>query len=211
MRHKKDNISVDNITVTAPEEVGHFAADVDAADPQKPADVESTAESSTPPRDASIETIESLRIERDQLRDKLLRAQAECANIPKRLHQQHSEALKLAGMGLVRELLPIADNFERSIASMTAEHEKDTVIAGIKLIADQLYKVLRDHGVEPIDAVGKPFDPMFHEAMMSDTTSNLAPGTVTSELQRGYMMHGRVLRPARVTVAAEPPDSSDEA
>jgi molecular chaperone GrpE len=111
-------------------------------------------------------------------------------------------------MGLVRELLPIVDNFERSIASMTAEHEKDTVISGIKLIADQFAKVLRDHGVEPIEAVGKPFDPACHEALMSDPESDLAAGTVTSELQRGYMLHGRVLRPARVTVAAGPEEKT---
>ena len=203
IRQKKEDISI-----ATPDEVARFAPDGDAADPQQPVD---EVEPSAPTGGTGAETLESLRTDRDQLKDKLLRAQAECANIPKRLHQQHAEALRLAGMGLVRDLLPIVDNFERSIASMSAEHEKDTVIAGIKLIADQLYKVLRDHGVEPIDAVGRPFDPMFHEAMMSDTTSDLAPGTVTSELQRGYTMQGRVLRPARVTVAAEPSEKSDEA
>ena len=206
MRPKKDNVSV-----ATPEEVAQYAPDADAADPQQASRGESAAESGAASTAVGAESPDSLRAERDQLKDKLLRAQAECANIPKRLHQQHAEALRLAGMGLVRDLLPIADNFERSIASMTAEHEKDTVIAGIKLIADQLNKVLRDHGVEPIDAVGKPFDPMYHEAMLSDTTTDQPPGTVTSELQRGYTMQGRVLRPARVTVAAERAERADEA
>ncbi len=190
MRHKKEDLSI-----ASPEEAAQ--------------DAQGTAETpmvSDPP----VETLDALRTERDQLKDKLLRAQAECANISKRLHQQHGEALKLAGMGLARELLPIVDNFERSLEGMTAEHEKDSVIAGIKLIADQLVKVLRDHGVEPIEAVGKPFDPTYHEALMSDPASDLPPGTVTSELQRGYTMHGRVLRPARVTVAAEPAEQSQQ-
>lgn len=204
IRQKKEDISI-----ATPDEVARFAPDADAADPQQSAVAESAF--AVPSPTTGAETLDSLRAERDQLKDKLLRAQAECANIPKRLHQQHAEALRLAGMGLVRDLLPIVDNFERSIASMSAEHEKDTVISGIKLIADQLTKVLRDHGVEPIDAVGRPFDPMYHEAMMSDSTSDQPPGTVTSELQRGYTMQGRVLRPARVTVAAEPSEKSDEA
>lgn len=190
MRHKKEDISI-----ASPDEAARNAQD--GADTPVP---------SEPP----VETTDALRTERDQLRDKLLRAQAECANISKRLHQQHGEALKHAGMGLARELLPIVDNFERSLAGMTAEHEKDSVIAGIKLIADQLVKVLRDHGVEPIEAVGKPFDPTYHEAMMTDSNSPLPPGTVTSELQRGYTLHGRVLRPARVTVAAEPADQDQQ-
>lgn len=197
IRQRKDDISI-----ATPDEVAQYATDSDASDSQQP--VNADARSDEPTSATSDDTLESLRAERDQLKDKMLRAQAECANIAKRLHQQHAEALKLAGMGLIRELLPIVDNFERSIAAMSAEHEKGTIIAGIKLIADQLNKVLRDHGVEPIDAAGKPFDPIYHEAMMTDPTSDLAPGTVTSELQRGYTMHGRVLRPARVTVAAEP-------
>lgn len=200
MRHKKDNISV-----ATPEDVAHYAPDAGDAVAQAP-----SPETPAATADQPVETLESLRAERDQLKDKLLRAQAECANISKRLHQQQGEALKLAGMQLARELLPIVDNFERSLTGLQTDPGGESLVAGIKLIADQLAKVLRDHGVESIEAVGKPFDPTYHEALMSDPTSNLPPGTITSELQRGYTMHGRVLRPARVTVAAEPSEPASE-
>ncbi|HUN80383.1 MAG TPA: nucleotide exchange factor GrpE, partial [Phycisphaerae bacterium] len=115
---------------------------------------------------APQDPIAELQRERDEYKDKMLRAQAECANISKRLNQQHAESLKLAGMGLARDLLPIVDNFERTLASLQDAHADDPVIAGVKLIADQLTKVLKDHGVEPIECVGKPFDPNLHEALM---------------------------------------------
>ena len=158
---------------------------------------------------APQDPIAELQRERDEYKDKMLRAQAECANISKRLNQQHAESLKLAGMGLARDLLPIVDNFERTLASLQDAHADDPVIAGVKLIADQLTKVLKDHGVEPIECVGKPFDPNLHEALMHDRQSNQPQGTVTQEFERGYRMRDRVLRHSKVAVAAEPAGEGD--
>ncbi|OWY73382.1 nucleotide exchange factor GrpE [cyanobacterium TDX16] len=152
------------------------------------------------------ETEASLRAQRDELRDKLLRAQAECANISKRMHQQNVEAVKHAGMGLAREVLHVVDSLDRSLEGLQSGAAGGSVLDGIKLIADQLAKVLSDHGVKPIESVGHPFDPMRHEAMMSDYESDKPVGTVTAEYQRGYMMHDRVLRPAKVVVAAKKAD-----
>ncbi|MFQ5423216.1 MAG: nucleotide exchange factor GrpE [Phycisphaerae bacterium] len=151
-----------------------------------------------------------LRAERDAYKDKYLRAQAECANISRRLHQQHAESLKLGGMNLARELLCVLDNLERTLESVDASREDDPIVAGVKLIADDLSRILRDHGVKPIVALDQPFDPALHQAMMQDFVSDASPGTVTIELERGYRMHDRVLRPAKVAVRAEPP-KSDEA
>ena len=142
--------------------------------------------------------------QRDEYKDKMLRAQAESANSSKRLNQQHAEALKLAGMGLARGLLPVLDNFERTQANLKTAHADDPVIAGVRLIAEQLGKALKDHGVEPIEAIGRPFDPTLHEALLHDRNSTEAPGKVTQEFERGYKMHDRVLRHAKVAVAAEP-------
>lgn len=163
----------------------------------------------------AAETEESLKAQCDELRDKLLRAQAECANISKRMHQQNVEAVKHAGMGLAREILLVVDSLDRSLAGLQSGAADGSVLDGIRLIADQLAKVLSDHGVKPIESVGHPFDPMRHEAMMSDYESDKPVGTVTAEYQRGYMMHDRVLRPAKVVVAAkkadEQPDSAQDA
>lgn len=156
------------------------------------------------------DTLESLRAERDELKDKFLRAQAECANISKRMHQQNVEAVKHAGMGLAREVLHVVDSFDRSLAGLQSVSADASLIDGVRLIADQLVKVLSDHGVRPIEAVGHAFDPMRHEALMSDYESDKPAGTVTAELQRGYTIHDRVLRPAKVMVAATKPDAAPE-
>lgn len=160
---------------------------------------------------ATADPMAELRRERDEYKDKMLRAQAECANISKRLNQQHAESLRLAGMGLARDLLPSLDNFERTLASLQDAYAEDPVIAGIKLIADQLTKVLKDHGVEPIEAIGRPFDPNLHEALMHDRQSSQPPGTVTQEFERGYRMRDRVLRHSKVAVAAEAGDGDGQA
>lgn len=155
---------------------------------------------------AGGESPDALRRERDEFKDKFLRAQAECANISKRLHQQHAEAIKYAATHLARDVLNVLDSFERSEEGLKSAGADPAVIDGVQLIADQLMKVLRDHGVQPIEAVGAPFDPTRHEAIMQDYESDAPDGTVTAELVRGFTMHGRVLRPARVSVAAKRPE-----
>lgn len=149
------------------------------------------------------DAVAALEKELAECKDKLLRAQAECANISKRLHQQQIEAVRYASMGLARDVLNVVDSLERSLANLEAAQADKALVDGVRLIADQLIKVLRDHGVTPIEAVGRVFDPMVHEAMMSDPSSDQLPGTVTSELVRGYRMLDRVLRPSKVVVAAQ--------
>ncbi len=161
------------------------------------------------PSPSGDETVDALRRELAECKDKLLRSQAECANISKRLHQQHAESMKLASMGLARDVLNVVDSFERSIEGLKTAGADESVLEGVRLIAAQLEKVLRDHGIAPIEATNRTFDPTHHEALMSDYESNLPPGTVTAELVRGYTMHGRVLRPSRVTVAAERAGEAD--
>jgi len=158
--------------------------------------------------DSGGNELESIRAECDDLRDKLLRAQAECANISKRLTQQHQQSLKTAGLHLVRTLLPVLDNLDRTVEAVADHDAEDPLVVGVKLVRQEFVKALRDAGVAPIDAVGRPFDPTMHEAMMQDFDAEAVPGTVTQELQRGYCMHDRVLRPAKVAVAA---GSTDEA
>ncbi|MEE8385386.1 MAG: nucleotide exchange factor GrpE, partial [Dehalococcoidia bacterium] len=101
-------------------------------------------------------------------------------------------------------LLPVVDNFERTLSSLAESAAADPVVQGVKLMSEQYTRVLKDHGIEPIEAVGQPFDPTLHEAMMQDRDSDQPAGTVTEKMQRGYQMNDRVLRPARVAVAAGP-------
>lgn len=149
------------------------------------------------------ERIAELERERDELKDRLLRAQAECANISKRLHQQHEQSLKHASMGLARSCLTVLDSLERTLDAAPPESAGDPLVRGVAMIRDEFVKLLGQHGVEPLESVGQPFDPTRHEAMLRDPSSNLPPNTVAAEFQRGYQMHGRVLRPAKVVVSAE--------
>lgn len=154
------------------------------------------------------DTLESLQAQRDEFRDKFLRAQAECANISKRLHQQHAADRRLAGMDLARSLLPVLDSLERTLASLDESAGEDPLRQGVQLIYDAFLKAFVDHGIVPIDSIGQPFDPLLHEAMMQDHETDLPPGTVSRELQRGYKMHDRVLRPSKVMVSAEKTDAA---
>ncbi|MBI5765441.1 MAG: nucleotide exchange factor GrpE [Planctomycetes bacterium] len=152
---------------------------------------------------APVDPLAALTRERDELKDRLLRAQAEQANIVKRLNQQHGDAIKYAQMGLARSILTVHDNLERTLASLKNAKPDDPVVAGVRLIVEQLEKLLRDHGVSSIESIGQPFDPMLHEAMLHDRQSDKPAGTVTQEFERGYRLHDRVLRHAKVAVAAD--------
>jgi len=187
------------IAIAGEEDVARYGRSLDGASENGP-----EAEHAS-----DVDPLAKLRAERDAYKDKYLRAQAECANISRRLHQQHAESLKLGGMDLARELLCVLDNLERTLDNVDASRQDDPIVAGVRLIADSLSKTLHEHGVEPIVALNQPFDPALHQAMMQDFRSDAPPGTVTIELERGYTMHDRVLRPAKVAVRAEPPKSDE--
>lgn len=159
---------------------------------------------------ATDDPVEQLRKERDEFKDKYLRAQAETVNTSRRLQQQYATNLKLASMDLARDLLPVVDNLDRTIKSLDHLPPDDPTTVGVRLIAQEFGRVLKNHGIVPIEAVGKPFDPAMHEALMHDRDSDLPPNTVTRELERGYKMHDRVLRPARVAVAVSDEESVDD-
>ncbi len=185
------------IAVASAEDVARFAAADQAAD-------------AAPPDPDAKEDLDQVRAQRDEFHDKYLRAQAECANISRRLSQDNAESLKRAGMALARALLPCLDNFHRTLDNLDASKKDDPIIEGVDLIAAEFEKVLRDHGVAPIEAIGRPFDPALHQAMMQDHESDAPAGTVTRELEPGYMMHGRVLRHSKVVVSAAPAADADD-
>jgi molecular chaperone GrpE len=149
------------------------------------------------------------------LHDKYLRALADLDNLRKRTRQEVREA-RIEGMASVlAELLTVVDNFERALEAVgTARaHSKTarTLYDGIKLIHRQLLDLLNKHGVAPIEAIGVPFDPAYHDAAARIATTEAPEGTVVTELQKGYLMGHRVLRPSRVGVAGPPGGWSVEA
>ncbi len=156
------------------------------------------------------ETVESLGAQVAELEDKLLRAKAEFANLQRRAAAERLQATRFATVDLVRPILNVIDDFERSLAHEVEGEEAKGVLTGVRLVYENLMKVLRDHGLTVIEATGKPFDPNFHEAAMRQPTSAQPPGTVVQEVSKGYQLHDRVIRPTKVVVAAEPPCEEDE-
>lgn len=148
------------------------------------------------------------------LQDKWQRAAADVANLRRRTEQERADMEKFASMVLVSELLPVLDNFERALATIPGNLAMLTWMQGVMLIERHLLAILEHQGLEPIEALGKSFSPHFHEAVGERETSDAAPGTVVQEYQKGYSMHGRVIRPALVEVAkapaAEQSDSTTE-
>ena len=128
------------------------------------------------------------------------RAAADLANMRRRHEQERQEYMKQANAMLIGELLPVLDSFDRALASMPPDLRELTWIDGIVLVERQLRMVLERAGLSPIEAEGKPFNPTEHEALLHEE-SDKPEDTVISELQKGYKLHERVLRPSLVKVA----------
>ena len=135
-------------------------------------------------------------------RDKYLRALAELDNYRKRSERDREIARVYATDALLREVLPVVDDLE---TALKIEGKLDAIREGVALALRHLVNALEAKGMKPIDALGKPFDPRFHEAMGVVPAEGKAPGTVVTELKKGYVFHDRVLRPARVQIAMAPP------
>lgn len=134
------------------------------------------------------------------LRDQLLRLAADFDNYRKRATREQQEVREYGTTNVLNEVLPVLDNLDRALAH--SEGDKSPVVAGVRLVVKQFHDVLSRFGVASFASVGVPFDPERHEAVAQLPTSEHKPGTIVEELQKGYMLRDRLLRPARVVVAA---------
>jgi molecular chaperone GrpE len=134
--------------------------------------------------------------------DKLLRNQADLENIRKRLEREKQDFLKFANEGLVLDLLNVLDDLERTVTlAESTKQDFDAFLKGVEMILAHLYEMLKVHGVKPVEAEGKIFDPNFHEALMQVEDKDLPDHTIVEVLQKGYLIHERVLRTAKVKVS----------
>ena len=139
--------------------------------------------------------------ELEEKQEQLLRVMAEADNFKKRLEKEKADFCKFANEKLLLEILSVIDNLERAISASESSKDFEGLVKGLKMILDQMHKILSQEGVEKIDAAGKKFDPTVHEALMEHPTEEVEEGTVVEEIQKGYLLKGRLLRPAKVTVA----------
>ncbi|MFQ5830036.1 MAG: nucleotide exchange factor GrpE [Candidatus Methylomirabilia bacterium] len=140
--------------------------------------------------------------------DRCLRALAELDNVRKRAQRDREDYIRFANESLVRDLLPVLDNFDRAIEAAHSTGEAPGLLTGVELVRRELLRVLEKFGLTAYSAVGHPFDPERHEAVARVGTSDHSEMTVVEETRRGYLLNGRVLRPAMVTVAVPPEEAS---
>ena len=148
--------------------------------------------------DAQPDPLDEIRRERDALQDRLLRTAAEFDNYRKRMDRERRDLAEFMAGEMLTELLPIVDNLERALQ---AAAEDDPLRKGVELTHRQMLDMLRKRGVKPIEALGADFDPNFHQAVIHEESTTHREGEVMAELQRGYVVGDRLLRPAMVKVA----------
>ena len=138
-----------------------------------------------------------------ELEDSLLRSKAEFINYRKRLEEEQSRLLKYCNEDLIKDVLPILDNFERAIKmdDTNLDDEVSKFLSGFKMIYCNLVNILKSYGVIEIDGNNKPFDPTYHEAIMTEKRDGVQPGMVLEVLQKGYILKDKVIRPAMVKVS----------
>ncbi|MEE2813925.1 MAG: nucleotide exchange factor GrpE [Verrucomicrobiota bacterium] len=145
----------------------------------------------------------------DELDERLLRLTAEYDNFRKRSQREKNESRQFANQHLLEKQLPVLDNFEMALTA--AENADPAIRDGVQMIYDQFLSVLKEAGVEGIDAGGELFDPNIHEAISQKETTEVEEGTVVQQVQRGYKLNDRLVRPARVIVAKAPESVSESA
>jgi len=183
-------------------------------------EAEALSQAGTEKKDASVEVeieavagksrekeleavIEELQQEKQSHYDRLLRVSAEFDNYKKRGAREMEEFRKYSNESLLKELLTVVDNLERAVGSSdSGSCDSSGLIQGVKMTLSGILKIFEKFGVKPIDAVKRPFDPNFHQAMMKEENGDYPENTVLKEFQRGYLIYDRLLRPAMVVVSA---------
>ena len=154
------------------------------------------------------DALERLRADLEAAKQEVLYAKAETQNVRRRLEKDIQDARAYAATGFARDILSVSDNLSRALEAIPAELREDeklkNLVAGIEATAREIDKAFAAHGISRIAAMGLPLDPNQHQAMIEIPSADAAPGTVIQELQAGYMIKDRLLRPAMVAVAKKP-------
>ncbi len=138
----------------------------------------------------------------EESQDRVLRLQADFENARKRLEREKQEFIRFANEGLIVELLNVVDDLERTLELAQAKHEDfSAFLKGVEMILAHLYDLLKKHGLAPIEAKEKIFDPNYHEALLKQQVDDLPENTVVEELQKGYLLNNRVIRTSKVKVS----------
>lgn len=148
--------------------------------------------------DKTPEVVETLQAELEETKDKYLRLYAEFENYRKKVQKDKEELARYSNEKLISELLPIIDNLEMALKHTD---EKESLIKGVENTLREMLRILQKFGLTPIESVGKPFDPVYHHAMVQVERDDLEINTVVEELRKGYIFNDKVIRPSLVSVS----------
>jgi molecular chaperone GrpE len=164
---------------------------------------EGATEDTAPPPETPETKLEAAERQAKENHERFLRAAAELDNFRKRKEREVSELRKYANQTLLRELLGVVDNLERALAASKENGEPEGLMEGVHMTLKELLKIFDQFRVKPIESLQQPFDPNLHEAVMQEPSDAVPANTVLKELQKGYMLRDRLLRPAMVVVSKE--------
>ena len=176
---------------TAPEDAAKDAADVAAPDAQEAPEDDASA------LKAQVESLQAALAEKD---NRVKRLQADFENFRRRTSKEREELANVVTQDLLKGMLPILDNFDRAMAA--EQKDSESFQKGVEMIYTQLHETLKNDGLEPIETAGQKFDPNFHQAVMRVENPDLEDDTIAQELQKGYIVKGRVIRPSMVQVVS---------
>ncbi len=166
-----------------------------AADTQQAAD-------QTEAQEAVHPEVEELRKQAEENHQRFLRTQADFDNYRRRTQKEKEEFAKYASLKLIEQLLPVVDNFDRALAASKDSSDYEALSKGLDMIFRQLEQVLANEGLKPMEAVGQPFNPEYHQAIMQVESDEYEEGIVVEEVQKGYLLKDKVIRPAMVKVSS---------
>lgn len=182
----------------------HTKAEETVSEDKKPKNnaLEEETNQTVDPLKEMEEKVESLKKEATENHDRLLRMAAEFENYKKRTAREMNDFRKFANESFVKAMLPVVDSLDLAITSASNDQQANSsLLEGVTMTLKEIYKVFEQFGITPIESMGKTFDPAFHQAMMQEETEAYPENTVSRELQKGYMIHDRLLRPAMVVVS----------
>ncbi|MDD6119194.1 MAG: nucleotide exchange factor GrpE [Selenomonadaceae bacterium] len=197
---KKDEQKLEEMQEEIKDAANEAAAETDAAETQAEGSENAAqdAQAEAPEDDAA--KAEKLQQALDEAKQQALRLQADFANFRKRSNKEREELSNVITQDILKDMLPILDNFERAMAAETKDVE--AFQKGVEMIFTQFQETLKKDGLEYIETAGKKFDPNFHQAVMRVQNPDLEDDAIAQELQKGYMVKGRVIRPSMVQVVA---------
>ena len=197
MKHKKE---VDDLTEELKKEEAELEEDtVEPEDEilQEPVEEETCVE------DEKEDELKTTKKKLEEMNERYLRVQAEYANYRNRTEREKSDIYQRAGESIVKNLLEVKDNFERALSSVTDEEKELSFYQGVEMVANQFGEILGDNGLKEIEAMGSPFDPNHHQAVMQMADEEAEPNHVIQVLQKGYQYGEKVLRPSMVVVSKQ--------